>query len=269
MAHLNRESAGFDDSLWNEIDNRAVQAARDLLTVRRYLDVDGPFGVGLTSVELGGDRFAGEAEEGEAEVVASRAVSVPMLRQRFSLSIRRIEAHRQLGQPLNLNPVQDAGEAVARREERLLYYGQKDYGLDGLLTVEGRHQQPISDWSQVGQALDDVLNAVNRLDGVGFRGPYALVLSPALYNGLFRRYECTDMLQVEHLNRLCQVGVFKAAVEGGAVIDPRAGRIVVGQDLRAGYVSHDGIHHQLFLSESLVLLIDEPQAICGFQVQAG
>lgn len=265
MNHLNRDAAGFGDGLWGAIDEGAVKAARDLLTVRRYLDVEGPFGVGLTSVELGPDRVVGESEHGEAEVVVSRAVSVPMLRQRFALSIRRVEAQRQLGHPLNLNPVQDAGEAVARREERLLYYGQREYGMDGLLNVDGRQQQTVGDWSQVGKALDDVLSAVNRLDAVGFRGPYALVLSPALYNGLFLRYECTDMLQLEHLTRLCQAGVLKAAIDGGAVIDPRAGRIVVGHDLMAGYVSHDGINHQLFLSESLVLLIDEPQAICTFQ----
>jgi uncharacterized linocin/CFP29 family protein len=37
---------------------------------------------------------------------------------------------------------------------------------------------------------------------------------------------------------------------------------VLGQDLRAGYIGQDGVHYQLYLAESIVLRIDEPQAIC-------
>jgi uncharacterized linocin/CFP29 family protein len=37
---------------------------------------------------------------------------------------------------------------------------------------------------------------------------------------------------------------------------------VLGQDLRAGYIGQDGVHHQLYLTESIVLRIDEPRAIC-------
>jgi len=50
--------------------------------------------------------------------------------------------------------------------------------------------------------------------------------------------------------------------EGAVVVDPRVGQIDVGQDLRIGYSANDGIHYKLFASESLVLLIDDPDAIC-------
>jgi uncharacterized linocin/CFP29 family protein len=107
-----------------------------------------------------------------------------------------------------------------------------------------------------------VLAAVNTLDSQGFRGPYALALSPTLYNGLFRRYAGTDMLQVEHLRRLCQHGVYKAAIEGAVLVDPRVGKLIIGQDLMAGYIGQDGVHCQLFVRESVVLRLDEPRAIC-------
>jgi hypothetical protein len=32
--------------------------------------------------------------------------------------------------------------------------------------------------------------------------------------------------------------------------------------LRAGYIGQDGVHYQLYLTKSIVLRIDEPQAIC-------
>ena len=239
-----------------------MKAARDVLTGRRFLEVDGPYGVGLTSVEVGHDDYCRQPAPEEAAAVMGRAISVPMLRKDLRLSIRRVAASSEMGQPLNLTPVEDAAEAVARREEEFIYYGQPDFRLQGLLTAEGRGHHEGGDWGNIDQALEDVLAAVNILDARGFRGPYALALSPSLYNGLFRRYAGTDMLQLEHLRRLCQRGVYKAPIEGGVLVDPRVGKLIIGQDLMAGYIGQDGVHYQLYLTESVVLRLDEPRAVC-------
>lgn len=265
MKYLNRDQAPFPSHLWEKIDEEAVKSARGLLTGRRFLDLEGPYGVGLTSVEIGADDYCRQPTEGEAGAVISRAISVPMIRKRFDLSVRRLEAHVTMGEPLNLNALAAAAEAIARREEEFIYYGQEGFHLEGLMNAKGRSRVKRGDWKSLEQALNDVLAAVNALDSNGLYGPYALALEPALYNSLFRRYEGTDMLQVEHLKRLCELGIYKAGIKGGVLVDPRVGRIVVGQDLMAGYAGNDGIHYQLFLSESLVLTIDEPRAICTLE----
>ena len=69
-------------------------------------------------------------------------------------------------------------------------------------------------WANLEQVLNDVIAAVTTLDDIGFRGPYALVLSPALFNGLFRHYPGTNLLQLEHLRRLFGRGIHKASIEG-------------------------------------------------------
>jgi uncharacterized linocin/CFP29 family protein len=262
MDYLNRQAAPFGPDLWEHIDAAAVRAARDMITGRRFLAVEGPYGVGLTSVEVGNDDFCRQPAPDEAGAVMGRAISVPMLRKDFRLSIRRVASYQSMGQPLNVLPVETAAEAVAKREEEFVYYGQPDFRLPGLLTAEGRQHRDGGDWADLDQALEDVLAAVNALDAKGFRGPYALALAHALYNGLFRRYAGTDMLQLEHLRRLCQCGVYKAPIEGGVLVDPRVGRLVIGQDLMAGYAHQDGVHYHLYVSESIVLMVEEPQAIC-------
>jgi uncharacterized linocin/CFP29 family protein len=262
MTYLNREAVGFPDALWARIDEAALDAARDLLTARRFLDLDGPFGIGLTSLEIGRESRVGEAEDELAATIGSRTLPVPMLQQPFSLSVRRIESHRRLGLPLDLRPAEDAAEAVARREEQVIYQGVPELGLQGLMTASGRASVSCSDWSQLEQALGDVLTAVNKLDANGFTGPYALALSPERYNALFRRYEGSDILQVDHLRRLCEGGLYKAPIRGAVLVDPRVGSIKVGQDLRIGFSASDGVHFKLFVSESLVLLLDDPQAVC-------
>jgi len=268
MDYLHRAQSGFPAPIWQALDEAAISSARDRLTARRFLDLEGPFGIGLTAIEIGRDDQVPAAAADHAEAIMGRAVSLPMLRCAFGVSIRRIAAHLENGQPLDLTAAEDAAEAVADREEELIYRGQPDHHMSGLLTAEGRQHIDGGNWSAVEQALADVLAAVTRLDDAGHRGPYALALAPALYNGLFRLYPGTDVLQLEHLRRLCTRGIYKAPIEGGVVVDPRLGKLVLGQDLQAGYASQDGVHYRLYLTESIALRIDEPTAICTISAAA-
>lgn len=54
----------------------------------------------------------------------------------------------------------------------------------------------------------------------------------------------------------------KAALDKPVVVDNHAGAVVLGQDLRVGYAGSDGIHYHLFVCESMVLRLDEPEAVC-------
>jgi uncharacterized linocin/CFP29 family protein len=269
MDTLNRGHAPFPAHIWEMIDDAAARAARDRLTGRRFLDLEGPFGLGLTVIEVGNDDYCRQPEPDEAGQILGRAMQVPMIRKSFRISIRRVAAHLDNGQPLDLSPAQDAAEAVADREEELIYKGQPAFGVYGLLTVEGRQQVAGSDWSEPNGALNDVLAAATRLDEAGFHGPYALALAPALYNNLFRLFPGTDVIGLEHLRRLATAGIYKAPIEGGVLVDTRVGVLVLGQDFSAGYSSQDGIHYYLYVSESIVLRIDEPKAICVIPARVG
>lgn len=262
MNYLNREQAPFPTRVWEIIDAAAVKSATSLLTGRRFLETEGPYGLGLTSLEAGADDYCRTPGEGEAEAILSRALALPMLRKSCRLSARRLAAFLEKDMPLSLAEVQDAAEAVARSEEAFLYYGHPDFGMAGLLNTEGHHEVRGADWANLDNALDSVLAAISALDQAGFNGPYALVLPPTQYNGLFRLYEHTDLLQIKHLNSLCTLGVYKAAVDKPAVVDDHAGALILGQDLRVGYAGFDGIHYQLFVCESMVLRLDEPGAVC-------
>ena len=171
MDYLNRGQSHLPDAIWREIEKAAAEAARDQLTGRRFLDLQGPFGVGLTSIEAGNDDYCRQPSADEAGAVMGRAISVPMLRRAFRLSVRRIAGYLENEQPLDLTPAQDAAEAVANREEEFVYRGQPDFRLPGLLTHEDRQRLEGGDWAAVERALGDVLAAVTQLDEAGYRGP--------------------------------------------------------------------------------------------------
>ena len=262
MDTLNRGAAPFPPEIWKAIDEVAASSARDQLTGRRFLDLEGPFGVGLTTIEVGNDDYCRQPGPDEAGAILGRAIPLPMIRKSFQLSIRRVAAHTENGQPLDLSPARKAAEAVADREEELIYQGTPSFGLFGLTTIDGRQETSGGDWAAPERALQDVLAAATLLDESGNRGPYALALAPALYNNLFRLFPGSDVLALEHLRRLCTAGIYKAPIEGGVLVDTSAGVLILGQDMQAGYSSQDGVHYHLYVSESLVLRIDEPKAIC-------
>jgi uncharacterized linocin/CFP29 family protein len=249
-------------AFYEKIEEAAVSAARDILTGRRILDVDGPYGLGLTTVEVGNDDLCRQPGADEASAVVSKALSIPMIYRRFSLSKRRIAAFQDFAQPISFKVVEDAAQAVAAREEEFVYYGQPDFHLQGLLTAEGRSNVKAGNWSNLDEVIDNVIAAVTALDSKGYRGPYALALAPVLYNNLFRRYAGSDLLQIEHLKRLCTRGIVKAPIEHGVLVARDAATIILGQDLHVCHLGPDAAHENFAVSESAVLKIDAPDAIC-------
>src|SRR3954454_10297002 len=103
--------------LLHKVEEAATGAARELLTGRRIIDVEGPYGLGLTTLEVGNDDLCREPGPGEASAVVSHALSIPMIYRRFSVSKRRIAASQETNQPLNLKVAEAAAQAVAAREE--------------------------------------------------------------------------------------------------------------------------------------------------------
>ena len=259
---MDRLPHGISSELVQQIEEAAVSAARDVISGRRIIDVEGPYGVGLTTVEVGNDDRCREPGPDEASAVVSHALSVPMIYRRFAISKRRIAAAAEMKQPLNLKAAEDAAQAVAAREEEFVYRGQPDFHLSGLLTAPGRQSIKGGNWDNVDEVLNDVIAAVNLLDGKGYRGPYGLAVAPDLYNNLFRRYPGSDLLQIEHLKRLCTRGIVKAGIEGGVLVARDVGSIVLGQDLQVSYLSTDAAHEHFSISESLILKIEAPDAIC-------
>jgi len=176
MDTLNRSNAPFPLQIWKAIDEAAVSAARDQLTARRFLDLEGPFGVGLTAIEVGNDDYCRQPEPDEAGAIMGRAIPLPMIRKSFRLSIRRVAAYIENGQPLDLSPAQDAAEAVADREEEMIYQGTPSFGLYGLMTIDGRQQVDGGNWTDPERALQDVLTQ-HRIDLVCLAG-FMRLLTP-------------------------------------------------------------------------------------------
>jgi len=262
--YLGRSDAPFDERLWQLIDQTIVQAAKGQMSARRLLHVEGPFGLGLK--ELPGPDEVVDASEGGVTILASRPIPLATISAGFALARRDVAAFEETSLPIVLAPAAHAALACARQEDDILFNGSRALGTPGLLTAKGTQSTKLSDWTEVGAAVDDIIKAVTALDATGFHGPYALALAPDRFNLLYRRYQQGSMTEMDHLRQIAAGGVVKAPALHASGVLLATGRqfasIVLGQDLMAGFVGPSGDKYEFTVSESLALRLTCPEAVC-------
>lgn len=257
--------AGLPVELTNLLSTSVLDTARQVLTARRFLDFEGPLGAGVTAIEVGpAIEHELVSHPATTRLVAQRTLTVPMLSCTFRIPVRELLGARDQNLPLNTRPAQDAGHSLALAEEKLIYHGHPALGLHGLVNAPNAPRITLGDWSSTGQAIQDVIAAADRLDAANARQPFALVLAPLLYNTLFRKYEGSDVLQIDHLRRLAAGGVYKSlALEaGGVLVSPDVGPLISAQDIETRFLLPSEASLIFEVSEAIVLRLDDPRAVC-------
>lgn len=254
---------GLSEEVFARIEEAVLHRARTMMTARRFLDFEGPLGAGVESLEIGPvhDSPLGETR---AKVSARRAIPIPTVYAAFDLPKRGVEGAMHPGIPLDTSAAEDAAEEVALAEEHVVYHGVSEVGLEGVLRHTDVQRVGLSDWSDAGGAIGDVIKAADKLDAAQVNGPFALVLAPALYNQLFRKYEGSDVLALDHLRRLASAGIYKSHVmeNTGALISPDIGPLVCAQDLSVSFLEVRASTLRFVISSALVVRLDDPQAAC-------
>jgi uncharacterized linocin/CFP29 family protein len=255
--YLSREDAPIEAGTWEILDKIMVEAAKSVLSGRRVLDVEGPYGLGLKAVPL-------SDPEAESNPVTSQIIPMALIHRNFTIAKRDLAAYERDGVILDTKPVAMAAIESARLEDELVFKGTKD--APGLLTAKGSSQLKLASWGDVGAAADDIIKAITTLDGAGFHGPYCLALAPARYNLLLRRYPNGNLTELEHIKTMAAAGVVKAPViESGGIL-LASGRqyasIVLGQDMSAGFIGPVSERLEFSITESLTPYVRQPKALC-------
>jgi uncharacterized linocin/CFP29 family protein len=256
--YLGRDDAPIGAETWNLLDNVMIAVAKSTLAGRKILAVDGPFGFGLKGIPLNDC----DLSEG---ITAGGFLSVNAISSPFSLGKRDLAAFERDHLPVSLNAAALAVMDCAAKEDSIVFSGIPGCSA-GLLTVEGSGSQTLSKWDKVGNAATQIIEAVTKLDDAGFHGPYIMALAPGQYNLLLRRYPQGEGTELDHISSFVTGGVVKApALKKGGVLlasDHAVASIVIGQDMKIGYNGPVGDSLTFYVSESLALLINIPQAIC-------
>lgn len=257
--YLAREDAPFGSDIWEALDEAMVEAAKPQLVGRRLLELEGPYGLGLKSVPL-------QDQVTESGLMAASMLPLVYIYEEFDLGARDLANYEREGITLDRSPVAEAAMAAAMQEEDLIFNGSEELGIPGLLTADGANSVSLTDWDEVGAAVENLIEGVTALDKAGFHGPYTLALAPARYNLLFRRYERGNQTEMEHVRALVTDGVYKApGLEDDGVLlatGRQYASIVMGQDMTVGFIGPEGDRIAFTVTETLVPRIRRPNAIC-------
>jgi len=263
---LMRDDAPLTDAQWQLIDATVSEVIGRAVVGRRILDLYGPLGFGAYTVPL----YTYKSEDGEpvrAKIV--RQLTLNTLTREFVITAKDLELMNE-GQPFDIAPVAAAATQLALAEDKLVFNGDADEGVEGLLNVTGRMTLPLGDWNEEGQALADVSTATAKLVEAGFYPPYFVAMHPMLYTKLQRVYGRRGILEIELLEKQAKGGVFSSpSIPQDKVLviaaQPQYVDLAVGLDIATGFVETANFEHAFFITETLALRAKQPGAVCTLE----
>lgn len=262
MDYLRRRFGPLSDAAWKALDDAVVQTARHYVSARLVAALDGPKGWEHVGARVGTMRPC-RSPESKATVCLPDVVLLAEIRADFSLGWGAIESFERGAPSLDAHAAEEAAREVARAEDALLLYGEPTG--TGFLTSRESQRVQVRDWAKPGHLVQDLLDAVELLDGAGIPGPYEALLPSARYYEYIRAmseggYPASKQLRdvLAHVHRA------PVLREAGAVFSTRGGDFVitVGGDLSVGYRQHDRDAVHLLAVETLAGQCPEPEALC-------
>ncbi len=269
MRYLMREGAPLTATQWDLIDKAVVAEAKKILVGRRFLSLAGPLGAQTQNVPLdvmenivpASADFWGRAEMEAIDVAKRRFLEIATVYADFKISWRDIENEGGAG----VQAAMDAAVTCARREDDLVFFGDKDLGIDGIFTAKGSVKVPISDWTKGENPLSDVAKAIELLCEKGCAGDRVLVVSTDLYGKLHRIQPGTGMMEIDRVaglvGKLLQSPRLEKNKAALVYSDAHNLDLVVGQDLITAYMGNEKMDHAFRVMETIVPRIKRPSAI--------
>lgn len=256
---LRRHLAPVSDRAWNAIDDQVRTTLRSHLAGRHVVDVEGPHGPERGALNLGRLRpFDAKA----LGVTAGMRVVQPLVEVRtpFVLPQMEIDSIDRGAEP-DLDPAAEAARATALCEDRAIFHGWRDAGIEGIAEA-GTHDAVKLPKDAEGLP-DAAAKAMTKLLGAGVEGPYTLLLGTRAYQAVAgATREGYPVLKLVERQLLGGEVRHAPGVEGGILLSRRGGDFLLslGQELSVGYAHHDRDKVELYVAESFTFTVHGGEA---------
>jgi uncharacterized linocin/CFP29 family protein len=260
MNHLLRELAPISTAGWQEIEKEAARTLKTTLAARRLVDFVGP--QGWTASAVGTGRSDGIASPTDNKVRARLRQVLPMveLRVPFEMSLADLDDVERGAKDADTDAVIAAARAIAIAEDRAIFHGFPDAGIQGICEAQAEAGLPIGDDYELFPEV--VTTALNRLRDEGVDGPYAIALGAECYKGLTETTHGGYPV-MEHIRHLVDGPlVWAPGLDGSLVLSMRGDdfQLTVGEDFSIGYLGHDNETVRLYIEETFTFWLLSQQA---------
>lgn len=266
---LRRDLAPLTDAAWSELDSRAAEVLKTLLTGRTLVDFSGPHGWQHASVNLGRIELA--EQPGPQAIPWGTRLVQPLVELRVPLTLSQLELDNiaRGSRDPDFAPMEDAARRVAWFEENAIYNGFPQGRIGGIL--QRTSHPPVTLPPNGEEYPAAVARAFETITLAGIPGPYSLVLGKdpffLLMQSSARAYLPYRVIQYLIGGKI----LMSPVLEGGVLLStaPDQFELTVGQDLSIGYASHDRDNVELFFTESFTFRVLETAAAVELKLAAG
>lgn len=261
MNNLHRDLAPVSSEAWDEIEDEARRTFKGRLAARRTVDMPDPAGPAFGALATGHVTSVQTQVEG---VKALKRESLPVVELRVPFRVKRIDVDNveRGSSDSDWQPVKDAAVALANAEDRTVFYGASEIGLQGIIDASDNERLNIP--QDIREFPDLVARAKTELRLAGVSGPFNLLLPADVYTEVT---ETTDHGYpiLDHIDRiLANDGkiIWAPALDDAVLLSERGGdfELHLGRDTSIGYLSHDSETVELYLTESFTVKVNTPEA---------
>lgn len=260
MNRLRRELAPITDAAWAEIEEQARRLLSNAMSLRRVVDVVGPYGPELGAVAKGRLRVPNEQPESSVRVGVNRVQPLIEARVPFELNLWELDNAVRGARDIDLGPLENACWDLVQFEETAIYGGYSPAELEAL--TELTQQERASYGGELASFLDALVQGIARLRQSMVEGPYALVAPDAVWRYLSSVVDGRPLRRnVEYL--LGGPVIFSPFIPEAMLVSLRGGdlELVLGEDVSIGFESVGTQAVRLYLTESFTFRVLDPQVL--------
>jgi uncharacterized linocin/CFP29 family protein len=257
MDFLRRQLAPINSDAWEEIQEQAKISLKQFLSARKIVDLAGPKGWEYAAIPVGRISKFDKAEDVDYGV----RTSLPMVEPRVSFTLNKWELDNTTrgAEDIDLGNLEDAAKKIAAFEEKAIYNGLANAGIDGFFKVSENKMALPKDPAKW---LSSIAKGIYMLRDLAIEGPYALILPPPLWQQINSHSECYP-LKNKLDDLLKGPTILSHFINEGLLVSIRGGdfRLTLGSDYVIGYEHDTKEDVNLFLTETFSFQIFEPAAI--------
>lgn len=263
MDIFKRSLAPIPQAAWGEIDERAEAVINSLITTRKSLKTEGPFGLDKTSISTGRlnlveNKISKNVNIGKYEVL-------PLIETRVTFELSRWELDNVLrgAKDIDLESLEKAATDLALFEENVVYNGCKEANINGLVNDAGHKIKLESDSQTI---LDKVSEALFLLKESFVNKPFNFVVSKELYKAL-NKIHGAKLLRDLVKGMIGGEVYVSEVMKGGLLIPVNHDDIefTVGQEYTIGYETHNDQDVKLFIMNSYILRVLDTNILVYFE----